>query len=120
MAGDQEDKFHLAQDLAKQLDIPAPFLAKILQLLVKKNLLHSSKGRSGGFSFARPPAKIKLIEVVEAIDGIALTEGCVMGLPTCGERNPCPVHPSWGKIRQSIVHMLKMKTIKGVAADRKT
>lgn len=116
MAHDHEQNLHLAQNLAKRLDIPAPFLAKILQLLVKKGLLNSSKGRGGGFSFARSAQDIKLIEVVEAIDGLTLAHGCVMGLPNCGDANPCPIHSSWGPIRQSIVDVLSTKTIDSIAA----
>jgi Rrf2 family protein len=117
MARDQEQPIHLAQELAERLDIPAPFLAKTLQLLVKKDILHSTKGRSGGFSFARPASKIRLLEVVEAIDGLGLAEDCVLGMPLCGDSKPCSVHYGWAPIRKAIVQMLKTKTIKSLAVD---
>lgn len=117
MARDYDHKVHLAQNLAKRLDIPAPFLAKILQLLVKKGILNSSKGRGGGFSFARPAREIRLIEIVDAIDGTALTQECAMGLPSCGDANPCPIHHGWAPIRHSLVELLSSKTVENVAKN---
>jgi len=114
MARDQKQEVHLAQKLARRLDIPAPFLAKTLQLLVKRGILRSTKGRSGGFSLARPATQIKLIEIVEAIDGLGLAHECVMGLPDCGDKHPCSAHDSWAPIRKSIVNLLSMKTLKSV------
>lgn len=115
MAREGDRKVHLAQNLANRLDIPAPFLAKILQLLVKKGVLNSSKGRGGGFSFARPAKEIRLNEIVEAIDGVALSRECAMGLPACGDANPCPIHHTWAPIRRSLLELLDSKTVGNVA-----
>ena len=117
MARDQVHPVHLTQTLAARLDIPAPFLAKVLQLLVKKGFLQSSKGRRGGFSFARNAEEIRLIEIVEAIDGLVLAKDCVMGLPACGEGHPCPIHASWGPVRETILEILHTKTLGSVARE---
>ena len=55
--------------ISSDLDLPMPFLAKILQSLARQKILLSSKGPNGGFSLARDPKEIYLIEVVTAIDG---------------------------------------------------
>ena len=64
-----DGKFAMARHIAGEERIPAHFLAKILQELARKGMLRSNKGPSGGFSLRVPAAKIKLIEIVEALDG---------------------------------------------------
>ena len=117
MARDQKDEVHLAQNLAKRLKIPAPFLAKTLQALVKEGILYSTKGRSGGFSLARPAAEIRLIEIVEAIDGLGLVRECVLGMPRCSDGQPCAVHEKWAEIRAVILDMLNVTTLKSAAQN---
>jgi Rrf2 family protein len=98
-------------NLAKQIDIPAYFLAKNFQLLAKRDILKSSKGRQGGFSFAKPSDKITIIDVVETIDGTELAHQCTLGFPECGDDNPCPFHFDWKRIRAELVDVLANKTI---------
>jgi Rrf2 family protein len=59
----------LSQDIAKKYNIPLEYLLKILQQLVKANLLRSKRGPRGGFSLAKPLKKITLLQVIEAVDG---------------------------------------------------
>jgi Rrf2 family protein len=99
------------QEVAAACEVPAPFLAKTLQLLVKAGILVSSKGRGGGFAFAKRPESIQLQEVVTAIDGPALFDDCVLGLPECGQENPCPFHDEWAGIRGSITEALSHRSL---------
>ncbi|HTN97060.1 MAG TPA: Rrf2 family transcriptional regulator [Nordella sp.] len=55
--------------LAKGFELPAAYLNKFLQALVKARILTSSAGVKGGFRLARPPEKITLLDVVTAIEG---------------------------------------------------
>jgi Rrf2 family protein len=59
----------LSQDISKQYDIPLEYLLKILQQLVRANVLRSKRGPRGGFSLAKPTNKIPMLEVIEAVDG---------------------------------------------------
>ena len=102
----------LSRDIATALDIPAPFLARILQDLAKNNLLSSFKGRGGGFKLARPADAIKLLDVVQAIEGRQFGEGCVLGLGECLETNHCPLHYKWTDIKEDILGMMREKSVK--------
>ncbi len=115
MARDNEREVFLAQSLAKRIKIPAPFLAKTLQLLAKEGILNSTKGRNGGFSLARPAQKIKLIEIVEAIDGLGLVRDCVLGMTRCGNEHPCAAHAKWTEVRASITDLLSNTTLESAA-----
>lgn len=99
------------KEIASELSIPVHFLAKILQSLSEKGVLTSFKGVHGGFTLQRSPAKIRLIDVVEAIDGLDFFERCVLGFPGCGTGKPCPVHDRWGKVRDTIREMLSSDSL---------
>ena len=59
----------LSDDIAQQYDIPLEYLLKILQQLVRANVLRSKRGPGGGFSLAKSTKNIAMLEVIEAVDG---------------------------------------------------
>jgi Rrf2 family protein len=107
------------KDLTKKLDIPYHFLAKILQNLTKKGLLASLKGPGGGFALGMPAADITLFHIVEAIDGVDLTQKCVMGFAECSGKNPCAVHERWATLRDGIYSMLVSRNVAQLAGEMK-
>jgi Rrf2 family protein len=100
-----------AYRIAEELKIPKEFISKILQSLTDHKLISSKKGKFGGFSLAKDPNKIKLIDIVEAIDGLDAFKTCVLGFPQCSSDVPCPVHESWGKLRNQAYDMLSNETL---------
>lgn len=64
-----DKKIILSQSIAKEYDIPLEYLLKILQQLVKVNVLRSKRGPRGGFSLAKTLKKISMLEIIEAVDG---------------------------------------------------
>ena len=100
-----------AEEISKVLKIPREFISKILQSLKESGLINSSKGKSGGFSLAKSSSRIKLIDIVAAIDGLELFDDCVLGFPECSPTHPCPVHNTWGTLRTQAYDMLNSETI---------
>lgn len=96
------DKKIGAKAISERLDIPQPFLAKILQELAKKKIISSTKGVNGGFFLSDANAQGSLLKVVEVIDGLDTFEECVLGLPECGTENPCHLHEATTKYRHSL------------------
>lgn len=79
IAQHHDQKIILSQTISKEYNIPLEYLLKILQQLVKANVLHSKRGPRGGFSMARPIKKITMLQVIEAVEGpminqLSLTE----------------------------------------------
>ena len=105
------------RDIAIEADAPEPFIAKILQELVRKQLLQSAKGPKGGFYLDGPSLKHSLAHVVRTIDGDRLFTGCGLGLKQCSEVHPCPLHHQFGKIRKEISHMLEQARLDTCAAQ---
>lgn len=95
------------KEIAKEIKAPEAFVAKVLQKLVRKDIIHSSTGPKGGFFVDVEEIKnIKMIEIVQAIDGNQIFEGCALGLPKCDEKHPCPVHHKFKSIRESLKDMM--------------
>lgn len=91
--------------VSEALGLPYPFLAKVTQMLTQQGLVTSSRGVGGGIALARPASQISLHDIVLAIDGSAVFTRCVLGLPGCGERQPCPLHAEWAPLRGQIARM---------------
>ena len=100
-----------AGTISQVLKIPREFISKILQSLRDSGIISSSKGKSGGFFLAKPTSQIKLIDIVEAIDGLEMFNSCVLGFPECTPDTPCPVHDSWGALRTKAFEMLSNETL---------
>ncbi|HLS29934.1 MAG TPA: Rrf2 family transcriptional regulator [Flavobacteriaceae bacterium] len=106
------------KEIAKEIEAPEAFMAKVLQKLVKHNILLSSTGPKGGFYIE--PEKIKstkLIQIVRAIDGDKIFVGCALGLPKCDENHPCPVHDNFKEIRDSLTEMLSTMDVGEMATN---
>ncbi|MBN2138708.1 MAG: Rrf2 family transcriptional regulator [Sedimentisphaerales bacterium] len=69
IAGSTDKKTVMSQDISREYDIPLEYLLKILQQLVRGNILRSKRGPRGGFSLAKPAKKITMLQIIEAVDG---------------------------------------------------
>ncbi len=98
-------------EIANKLSIPKEFVSKILQSLTESGIVYSKKGKSGGFALAKAPQKIRLIDIVAAIDGLGMFNSCVLGFPKCSHENPCPLHEKWGTLRSNAYDMLTDETL---------
>jgi len=100
------------KDIANEIDSPVAFTAKILQQLVRHNILQSVMGPTGGFQIEKGKIdKIKLSQIVDAIDGNAIYKGCGLGLKACNAAKPCPVHDKFVKIRDDLQDMLESTSL---------
>ncbi|PZX65977.1 RrF2 family transcriptional regulator [Hydrotalea sandarakina] len=95
------------KDVAKGIDSPEFFLGKILQELSRKGIVKSLKGPTGGFYLDDESMQYSLADVVIAIDGDKIFNGCGLGLKQCSEKQPCPIHKEFKKIRSDIFKLLE-------------
>ena len=117
LAMEGEGRYVPIRDLADRGRAPYHFLGKICQRMCQGGILRSSKGPRGGVALARPPREITLLQVLEAIDGLAGFDRCVLGLEPCSNERPCPVHPRWASIKEDIRAMLSEKRLRDLAAE---
>jgi Rrf2 family transcriptional regulator, iron-sulfur cluster assembly transcription factor len=101
--------------LHTKLDIPEKYLGRLMKNLADKGLLIATRGMRGGYRLAKPLADIALLDIVAAVDGLADYERCILGFPTCGDDDPCPLHEQWGPKREGIKTMLARITLADMA-----
>lgn len=107
-------------DVAENAGSPEAFTAKVLGLLTKHNIVISQTGPNGGFEIHEKLMKeTKLSQIVSAIDGDSVYNGCGLGLEQCDETHPCPLHSQFAKIRSDLKKMLETTTIYDLAAKLK-
>jgi len=101
--------------ISEDLELPGPFLGKIMQTLAKNKLLTSVKGPHGGFSLAKDPKEISLYDIVKIIDGDEVFHECLIGVKIC-EKNPefaslCPFMKKSHEVRTMLMKTFKEQSI---------
>lgn len=87
------------KDIAIHIDVSEHTLGKLLQVLVKKNIICSEKGPSGGFYITKAQLKLPLMSIVDAIDGKEIFKECGLGLNKCNNAKPCSIHNQYKIVR---------------------
>jgi Rrf2 family iron-sulfur cluster assembly transcriptional regulator len=105
----------LVSEIARAMDVPPLFLAKIFQQFTKLGLVKSFRGSGGGFLLGRSPEEITLCEIVEAVEGPIMPNRCVMSSGTCSRDKVCTIHPVWKKIQANVRETLGAVTLKDLS-----
>jgi len=106
--------------LAQEIGVPEAFMGKIMSLLAQKKLVESLKGPNGGYQTSLSSAKkMSIIDVIKAVDGSQIFEGCALGLSSCDATNPCPMHEQFAEIRQSLEIRFSQKSMYELANELK-
>ncbi len=86
-------------------------VGKLLQKLVKKQIINSAKGPSGGFYITSKQKVQPIINIIEAIDGKEVFKQCGLGFSKCSEKHPCPFHEDFKPIREQFKKKCEEKNI---------
>ena len=86
-------------------------VGKILQTLVKQDVIKSLKGPSGGFFISKEQQKQPIINIVEAIDGRQIFTSCGLGLSKCSSRHPCPIHYEYKEARDMMEKLFRENNV---------
>ena len=113
-----------AMDLSRSMRLPLPTVRKLLKKLARSGLLESTRGASGGYSLARDPEEITLLDMVAALEGpLAITE-CTSGEDChCALVKICSQKDNWSLINQQLKSTLNgysLAQMTGSLADEPT
>jgi Rrf2 family protein len=106
-----------ADELAEATKVPRRYLHKVLQDLVHAKLVRSQPGPGGGYALAKPPQKIAILDVVNAVAPLERIRNCPLGLSS--HTSLCPLHKELDKVyaatetalsRVTIAHLIKSKS----------
>ncbi len=98
-------------ELAEKLNMPRPFLRKILQALNKEGVLKSYKGPGGGFALAKPAKSIFLVDLMRQFQGPLRLNECLFKKITCPDRKTCALRKKISNIEKHMISQLKSITI---------
>ncbi len=108
-----------AKEIAENLEIPLPFLAKQLQQLSRSRLISSSKGPNGGFYINDVNRQKSLWDVILCIDGEEKFNECFLGKLECNNENPCSIHPMVVAFRENMKKEFRDKNMAEVVEQLK-
>ncbi len=111
------DKLIGTTDIANELGFPEAFLGKVLQNLVKKGLVISVKGPGGGFFVKEETNKFSILDIVEILEGLGFLNKCGLGLHSCNDNNPCPIHDEYQPVKTKIREALSSKSVADIKYD---
>lgn len=111
----RENKRPGVPEIAREIEAPVAFTAKILHTLTTHQLLHSMKGRGGGFYFPNYRSNLSLYDVIMVMEGDRLFTSCGFGLKHCDDAHPCPLHEQYAKIRDDLLQLAVSETIGSLA-----
>lgn len=102
-----------AAAMADGLSASEAHLAKVLQRLAKAGLVTGTRGPGGGFQLTRPPKRISLREIYEAIEGQLQVERCMLTSPVC-DKNDCPLGKLFARLSDDAMKTLGATTLADV------
>lgn len=108
-------------DVVENSGSPLAFTGKVLGALTKHNIVDSLTGPHGGFYIDLGRMKrIRASDIVFAIDGDSVYNGCGLGLTECSSAQPCPMHDKFVKVRTELKKMLETTTVYDLAIGLKS
>ena len=101
--------------VAERMALPRTFTPQILGLLARAGIAESKAGRGGGYRLARNPAKISMLEVVEAAEGPLVNSRCTLRGGPCRWEGRCAVHDTWVSAGEALRRSLAGTSLAEVA-----
>jgi Rrf2 family protein len=101
----QKDRLVSVKDIAMQLEVSGNHLSKVMQRLVKSELVLSIKGSKGGFKLAKAPEETTFLEIYEAIDGKFKPSACLLNKANC--MHTCIMGGLTGSINKQVEEFFK-------------
>lgn len=103
------------KEMAERQQIPLKYLEQIAMALKSAKLIKSVRGPAGGYTLARPPDKINLLEIVETLEGSLSFVNCVKNPSTCDRVESCAFNDLWKRISTETSKILKSVTLAEMA-----
>lgn len=102
--------------IARATCVPKAYLSKVLQGLVRAQVVNSQRGIGGGMTLAREPKDLTILQVVNAVEPIQRIRTCPLGLATHGARL-CPLHRRMDEALADMERAFGTTTLQEVLAE---
>jgi FeS assembly SUF system regulator len=113
---EQAERVHSAAELAERSRVEPATVAKVLKQLAQAGLVESFRGATGGYRLARPPERIALAAIVEALEGPLGMTACSVHDGDCGIESHCGIRAGWQRINDVLLDALNRTTLADMLA----
>lgn len=110
------DRLLTTSQIAEMTHVPAGYLSKVLQLLIRAELIEATRGLRGGHRLARPAARISILEVINAVDPLKRINTCPLKLKAHGAVL-CPLHRRMDQAIAEVERALRATTLEEVIME---
>ena len=111
LAQHYEDGLVLVKDVARRQGISERYLEHLFISLKTGGLVKSVRGARGGFTLAKAPNKIKLIDIVRVCEGPLALVGCIVDASICPRSSQCATRDVWSELQAAMTDVLGSKTL---------
>jgi len=97
----------LVRDIARRQEVSEKYLKQLFAPLKAAGLVRTIRGARGGFTLAKPPSEIKLIEIVQVMEGSMAPSECVDDAQICSRSDSCVTRQVWTEIKEATDKVLE-------------
>ena len=116
LAAQPEGRVMPFREIARRMNVPQDFLAKILKQLVTRQLAMSARGARGGYRLARPAREISFLDVIEAVEGPVVVNLCQDGQhDSCRLSRGCTLYGVWKRGQEKMLDVYRTATLDQLA-----
>lgn len=120
MAARENTEAFSADSIARGARVPRRYLSKILARLTSAGILSARRGVKGGYRLARPPASIRLWQLIEPFESSLGETFCIFGAGRrCTSRTPCAFHQAWAGVRNPLNRFLRGTTLAQISDGKR-
>ncbi len=107
MSMQPEGSIVVIPEVAREMDVPVGFLARIFQSLSRAGIVISHRGKKGGYSMARGPVDVTLCDVIEAVEGDIRLNLCLDGYNACDRMGFCAIRKELAVVQEDLIKSLQ-------------
>lgn len=115
LASQPADRVISFKEIARRMDVPQDFMAKILKTLVAKKMVRSTRGAHGGYSLARDSREISMLDVIEAVEGPVKVNVCQDSHDSCALSRSCTMYGVWKLGQERMLEVYRSATLDKLA-----
>ncbi len=104
--------------IARALSASEAHVSKVLQRLVRAELLGSRRGPTGGYALAKPSTEVTLLDVYQALEGPMRQGGCLFTMANCS-RQACILGSLVNDVRQNVFDRFRLTTLSDLVEARR-
>jgi len=105
----------LVKDISRRQQISERYLEQLFTPLRAAGLVRATRGARGGFALAKSPSQIKLLEIINTMEGSTAPVECVDDAQFCSRSDSCPTRGVWTEMKRAADRVLESTTLEDLA-----